>query len=102
MKDMPPAQRLLMRNRRARVWEMVLKPGQSYPMHSHRHPYLSIMLESTTVVMSDPRGRKERLKVRKGDVVWRVPPDDHSVRDVGRGIFRNRLVELLGGCTRRG
>jgi quercetin dioxygenase-like cupin family protein len=95
MKDVPPAQTLLMKNRRVRVWEMTLEPGEVYPLHSHRHPYLSIMLESATVSMTDRAGRKERLRVRKGDVVWRVPPDDHSVQNVGRTRFRNRLVELL-------
>jgi quercetin dioxygenase-like cupin family protein len=96
MKDVPPAQKLLMRNRRVRVWEMVLEPGESYPLHRHRYPYLSIMLEDASVVMTNGAGRMERLKVRAGDVVWRVPPDDHSVRNVGRTRFRNRLVELLG------
>lgn len=96
MKNVRPAQKLLMKNRRVRVWEMVLEPGQVYPMHRHRHPYLSIMLAGASVVMTDKKGRGERLKVRKGEVVWRVPPDDHSVRNVGRTRFRNRLVELLG------
>ena len=95
MRPVPPAQKLLLRNRRVRVWEMVLRPGQSYPFHPHRHPYLSIMLEDATVVMTDAHGHEERLRVRAGDVVWRVPPDDHSVRNVGRTRFRNRLVELL-------
>jgi len=95
-RSVPPAQKLLVRNRRVRVWEMVLRPGESYPFHHHAHPYLSIMMESATVVMTDRRGREERLRVRKGDVVFRVPPDDHSVRNVGRTRFRNRLVELLG------
>jgi quercetin dioxygenase-like cupin family protein len=96
MREVPPAQKLLMRNRRVRVWEMVLEPGKGYPWHRHRYPYLSIMLEGATVVMTDERGREERLRVRRGDVVWRVPPDDHSVRNVGRTRFRNRLVELIG------
>ena len=95
MPSVPPAQTLLMRNRRVRVWEMVLRPGETYPFHRHRHPYLSIMLEDARVVMTDANGREERLTVRKGDVVWRVPPDDHAVRNVGRTRFRNRLVELL-------
>ncbi|HTP54833.1 MAG TPA: hypothetical protein VML94_07775 [Thermoplasmata archaeon] len=95
MTTVPPAQRLLLKNRKVRVWEMVIEPGGSYPLHSHRHPYLSIMLESATVVMTDPAGREERLTVRAGDVVWRARPERHSVRNVGRSRFRNRLVEVL-------
>jgi beta-alanine degradation protein BauB len=96
MKSAPPAQRLLVANRRVRVWEMVLDPGASYPWHRHRHPYLSIMLQDATVALRDREGREERLRVRAGDVVWKSSPDDHSVRNVGRTQFRNRLVELLG------
>jgi len=94
MGAVPPAQRLLLENRRVRVWEMVIEPGETYPLHVHRHPYLSIILEGALVVMTDEAGREERLRVRRGDVVWRVPPDAHSVRNVGRTRFRNRLVEL--------
>lgn len=74
---------------------MVLEPGEAYPRHVHRYPYLSIMLENAKVVLTDVGGREERLVLRRGDVVWRVPPDEHAVRNVGRTKFRNRLVELL-------
>lgn len=63
-------------------------------MHRHTLPYLSIMLEDASVVLTDRRGRVESLKLRKGDFVWKVPPDDHAVQNVGRTRFRNRLVEL--------
>jgi quercetin dioxygenase-like cupin family protein len=95
MKAVPPAQTLLLKNRKVRVWEMTLRPGQTYPGHHHRHPYLSIMLAPATVVMTDETGRTERLTVRAGDVVWRSGPEYHSVRNVGRTRFRNRLVEIL-------
>jgi len=95
MKRVPVAQKLLLQNRDVRVWEMVLRPGEIYPMHRHRYPYLSIMLEDASVVMTDAAGREEPLRLRKGDFVWRTPPDDHAVRNVGRTKFRNRLVEIL-------
>jgi beta-alanine degradation protein BauB len=96
MKAVTPAQKLLLKNRRVRVWEMRLEPGESYPLHHHRHPYLSIILENATIVMTDLRGRESRLRVKRGDVIWRVPPVAHSVRNIGRTRFRDRLVELLG------
>jgi len=95
MKVVPPAQKLLMKNRRVRVWEMTLEPGGVYPFHWHRYPYLSIVLGAARIVMTDRKGQKERLRDHRGDVVWRVPADDHSVRNLGRTRFRNRLVELL-------
>lgn len=74
---------------------MTLLPGETYPMHEHRHPYFSVILEGTTVVMTDPLGKEERLRLRPGDVVYRVPPDTHAVRNIGRRRFRNRLIELV-------
>jgi beta-alanine degradation protein BauB len=96
MKSVPPAQKLLMKNRSVRVWEMVVEPGQSYPLHRHRYPYLSVVLEGASLVLIDGVGKEERLSLRAGDVVWKVPPDEHSVRNVGRTRFRNRLIELTG------
>jgi beta-alanine degradation protein BauB len=92
----PPAQKLLKRTPRFRIWEMVLEPGESYPMHRHRYPYFSVVLDGASLILTDSRGREERLKLRAGDIVWKVPPDEHSVRNVGRKRFRNRLIELTG------
>lgn len=100
MKEVPPAQKLLMKNRRVRVWEMVVEPGKSYPFHRHHYPYLSIVLEGAALILTDGAGKEERLTLRPGDVVWKVRPDKHSVRNVGRTRFRNRLVELTGGGRR--
>jgi quercetin dioxygenase-like cupin family protein len=96
MRPVPPAQKLLQKNRRIRIWEMIVEPGASYPLHRHRYPYLSVVLEGATLLLTDEKGHEERRRLRTGDVVWKVPPDAHSVRNVGRTRFRNRLIELLG------
>ncbi len=79
---------------------MVVEPGKSYPFHRHHYPYLSIVLEGAALILTDGAGKEERLTLRPGDVVWKVRPDKHSVRNVGRTRFRNRLVELTGGGRR--
>ncbi len=96
MRPTPIAQKLLLRNRRVRVWEMVLEPGEAYPRHRHHRPYLSICLEPALLELTDGRGRARRLRLREGDLVWERPPEVHSVRNLGRTRFRNRLVEILG------
>jgi quercetin dioxygenase-like cupin family protein len=100
MKAVPPAQKLLMKNRYVRVWEMAVPPGQSYPLHRHKYPYLSICLDGATLDLFDGTGTRRRLTLRPGNVVWEVPPEVHSVRNVGRTRFRNRLVELTGAGAR--
>ena len=74
---------------------MVLRPGEDYPSHHHRFPYLSVMLEDARVVLSDPTGEEEELALSRGDFVWRSVPETHSVRNVGPTPFRNRLIELV-------
>jgi hypothetical protein len=49
----PPANRLLFENEQTRVWEMLVQPGESFPMHSHEYPYLSLNME--TAVTSSKR-----------------------------------------------
>lgn len=86
-----------MKRRSVKVWEMVVEPGKRYPFHRHHYPYLSIVLEGASLVLTDESGREERLTVRAGDVIWKARPDRHAVQNVGRTRFRNRLVELTGG-----
>ncbi len=95
-KNVPPAQRLLLRNRKVRVWEMLLRPGESYPLHGHHYPYLAVILESASLTLTNSEGRKRHLRAKTGDVIWKTPPDDHSVRNTGRTRFRVRLIELIG------
>jgi quercetin dioxygenase-like cupin family protein len=93
----PPANRLLFENAHTRVWEMVVQPGESFPMHSHEHPYLSLNMETAaTLVLVEEDGTERRLELEAGAVVWGDVPDAHAVRNVGSTTFRNRLVEFKG------
>jgi quercetin dioxygenase-like cupin family protein len=85
---------LLFENEHTRVWEMLLQPGESFPMHSHEYPYLSLIMESATLILSEEDGTERRLEVETGQVVWGDTPDVHAVKNVGTTTFRNRLVEF--------
>jgi len=91
----PPASRLLFENERTRVWEMVVQPGESFPMHSHEYHYLSLTMESAaTLVLVQEDGTERRLELEAGAVIWGDIPDVHAVKNVGATVFRNRLVEF--------
>ena len=92
----PPAHRLLFENEHTRVWEMLLEPGESFPMHSHEYPYLSLIMEAATLILSEEDGTERRLDLEPGQVVWGDVPDSHAVKNVGTTAFRNRLVEFKG------
>ena len=90
----PPAHRLLFENEHTRVWEMLLEPGESFPMHSHEYPYLSLIIEGASLILSEEGGAERRLELEAGAVVWGDIPDAHAVKNVGKTTFRNRLVEF--------
>ena len=91
----PPANRLLFENAHTRGWEMVVQPGESFPMHSHEYPSLSLAMEApATLVLVEEDGTERRLELEAGAVVWGDVPDVHSVKNVGTTTFRNRLVEF--------
>ena len=91
-----PANRLLFENEHTRVWEMLLQPDQSFFMHSHEYPYLSLIMEAAILVLVEEDGAERRLALEAGAVVWGDVPDVHAVKNVGTTTFRNRLVELKG------
>jgi len=90
----PPAHRLLFENEHTRVWEMLLQPGEVFPLHSHEYPYLSLIIEGASLILSEEDGTERRLEVEAGQVVWGDIPDVHAVKNVGTTAFRNRLVEF--------
>jgi hypothetical protein len=93
----PPANRLLFENEHTRVWEMIVQPGESFPMHSHEYPYLSLNMETaTTLVLIEEDSAERRLELEAGAVVLGDVSDVHAVKNVGTTVFRNRLVEFKG------
>ena len=95
MANGPPANRLLFENEHTRVWEMLVQPGESFPMHAHEFPYLSLTMENAaTLVLVEEDGSERRLDLEAGAVVWGDVPDVHAVKNVGTTTFRNRLVEF--------
>ena len=97
MARVPPANKLLFENERTRVWEMVLEPGEAYPLHDHEYPYLSLIVEGASLILIGENGSEEPVEAAAGAVLWREPPDLHAVRNVGSTRFRNRLVEFKLG-----
>jgi quercetin dioxygenase-like cupin family protein len=91
----PPANRLLFENEHTRVWEMLVPPGESFPMHSHEYAYLSLNMETAaTLVLIEEDGTERRMELEAGAVVWGAAGEVHAVKNVGPTAFRNRLVEF--------
>ena len=90
--------RLLFENDRVRVWEMVLRPGESSARHVHEADYLFVsttpgkltLLQdgSPAETSEEPAGFVQYSEVGRGIV--------HSVRNAGDAEYREILVELKG------
>jgi len=98
--EQPIGERLVLANDRIRVWEDVVAPGDQQPVHTHRSPYLSVMLTAADAEVVDDTGQVVyRVQRGVGDATWfgadRIPTT-HTLRNTGSDDVRVLVVEVLG------
>ena len=105
MKTTPPSDvtaavgtEILFENDRVRVWEMLLAPGESSPLHRHVHDHLLLYAEPAEI-RATFEGRPVIQHVEHGCVAYRavgsgLPP--HSITNVAGTPSRHFIIELLG------
>ena len=92
---------ILFENDHVRVWEMVLEPGGSMPLHCHLHDHVLIYPEPGHI-RGKVQGVDQEVEqdVDPGWVYFRAvgpegsPP--HSVTNVGPDTSRHYIVEMKG------
>jgi hypothetical protein len=99
MSEQPIGERMLLANSSVRVWEDVVAPGAEQPVHTHRSPYLSVMVTDAhaQVVGADGTVLYE-VERAAGDTTWFGPdrvPVTHTLRNVGDAEIRVVIVEVL-------
>lgn len=67
-------------------------PGASVPIHEHRFPRVSYVIEGGTIEAMSPDGTVETFEVRPGETLWNAAAHAHSARNIG--TTRVRLVEV--------
>jgi redox-sensitive bicupin YhaK (pirin superfamily) len=91
------------------VWELGLAPGESTPVHTHRHDYVFYVLEGATLEVLDGAGRfLHRNEAKAGAAfAFRLEGDNlvstdgrgmrlpatHAARNAGTTRFREILIE---------
>lgn len=92
-------ERLLLANARVRVWRDAVAPGAEQPLHTHRRPYLSIVVRGGDgVVVNDAGSTLYELHRAAGDATYFGPdrlPVTHSLRNTGESPLEIVVVELL-------
>lgn len=97
----PDSHRVLLENDRVRVLEVVIRPGEREPPHTHRWPSVMSVLESARIRYYDAKGelRFETPERRQGGdselgADWLRPEPLHAVENIDDRIFRALRVEL--------
>jgi beta-alanine degradation protein BauB len=99
----------IIENDKVILWEFVLEPGESTPVHTHKLDYLFYVLEGTTLEVFDKdnkylgafeskTGYTFPLKIEGDDIVSADDkglrfPATHSARNAGPTRYREILVE---------
>lgn len=93
-----PANRVLFENAQVRVWHLELKPGESTTLHTHRHPYLFVVMQGSELCVKYADGSQTTAEAVEGSAVWAGLDDatrTHVVINVGDRVCIERLIELL-------
>jgi quercetin dioxygenase-like cupin family protein len=85
---------ILIDNDRVRVNRLVLKPGESSKLHTHRMHGLGIVLYDSKIEISAPDGIKRRLEPKAGDHVWQNAGTTHVITNIGSKTFEAIDIEL--------
>lgn len=87
---------ILYEDDRVRVWELVVGPGESFPVHDHALDYVTISLDEADLEAHEADGSVRRNRRAPGDVQYtRVGTGQrHELRNVGSTPYRNRIVEF--------
>lgn len=98
------ATRLLFENRRVRVWEMDLEPGEASALHRHALDYVLVILEGDRIAARAPgdgpaaRASDIEAEVRPGQVFFVEAGNTETAVNVGRRRYHEILIELKDGA----
>jgi hypothetical protein len=91
--------RILMENDRVRIWEHRVSPGDTGPMHLHRRPYFSVVVQGSNGDTLDPDGNVlEHFALTPGSVLWfgsEHLPETHALRNTGSDEILIVTTEFL-------
>jgi len=98
-----PRHRLKFSNQYARVFHVVIPPGDTSLFHTHLNDGLSVRLADASIRDEALGGAPEDISVKRGDVTfgYRPSPLTHRVSCTGNTPFRNIFVEVLPPAGRQ-
>jgi beta-alanine degradation protein BauB len=99
----PVGEELVLANEHVRVWTEAIAPGHQQNVHTHRTPYLSVMVTGGRAQVLTADGEVLYDVDRPaGAATWFGPdglPVTHTLRNIGDTEIRVVVVEVLGGAS---
>lgn len=92
VKVAPKMNKVLVNNDRVRVLDVVMKPGEKMPMHSHPDNVLYVVTGGTSR-STDPKGETKDRTSKDGEWVFRKG-ETHEVKNTGKKAIHVVQIEL--------
>ena len=89
-----PLRRTLLENDEVLVVATTYPPGASVPLHTHRFPNVSYVIDGGTIETRDADGTVEVYDIQPGETLWSAAAHAHSARNLGSTFVRIVEVEL--------
>lgn len=91
----PIGDRVLFEDEQIRVWEMVLEPGESSPLHHHEHDYIVVVVEGDRVTVEPLEAVPKSAPVMPGHSVFLRKGGTEVAVNSGAVRYRDVQIELL-------
>ena len=88
----PDNVKVIVDNDRVRVLEVLDKPGEKEPMHSHP-AYVAVFLSATRVKVTTPDGKTVEKDRKAGEVSW-SEATTHALENIGTADQHVIVIEL--------
>ncbi len=83
---------LLLENKKVRVMEIILKPGDISPMHNHPNDHVIYVVKDAEFKLSFPNGKIDKFKLKAGQVLW-IKAGAHKTENIGTTDGKCIVVE---------
>jgi beta-alanine degradation protein BauB len=87
------AYRLLMENKRVRVLDIRLRPGEQAPMHEHPNDHVVYVMSNAKLKLTFADGKSGVFNVDAGQTLW-MEAGSHATENIGLSEAHNLVVEL--------
>jgi len=74
--------KLLLENKKVRVMEIRLKPGEKSPMHNHPNDHIVYVVKDAKFKLNFPDGKSDKFDLKTGQVLW-IEAGPHQTENIG-------------------